>query len=294
MHNGRLSQAFTVMCKGNATAGECAGHMRCACSSCYHVSGASHGPSSPSLYPSLAYLVLPSLAATVSECQLVWQRLDLMLVGRVKRKMMQITRRRNTFPSFAVQNVKMESLLLQSCWRGRGHEGHEGGWTTVFVVCCKKLFKLFGQPKLDSRKLKARDFLIVLFGLRTDKLMLLLPAKAWNYISIYLCYICLCLCVCLLCISIWQPSLRIGLADVGRFLAVLPLPLSLSAPLPSPALAPFPLPWGQSAFFQSFFRHIDKLGTIQFFGFTCGFLVLSPRCFCCAHLKAGWQLYRGC
>lgn len=54
-----------------------------------------------STYPALAYLVLPSLAAAVSECQLVWQRLELMLVGRVKRKMMQITRRRNTFPPFS-------------------------------------------------------------------------------------------------------------------------------------------------------------------------------------------------
>lgn len=253
MHNGRLSQAFTVMCKGNATAGECAGHMRCACSSCYHVSGASHGPSSPSLYPSLAYLVLPSLAATVSECQLVWQRLDLMLVGRVKRKMMQITRRRNTFPSFAVQNVKMESLLLQSCWMGRGHEGHEGGWTTVFVVCCKKLFKLLGQPKLDSRKLKARDFLIVLLGLRTDKLMLLLPATAWNYIS-YISVLYMPVFVCVFIVYIHMATIiahRLSWRwPISSRSPSTPIPLSPSA-IPGPC--PFPLAVRPIGFFPKLF-----------------------------------------
>lgn len=115
------------------------------------------GPLPPSLYPSLAYLVLPSLAAAVSECQLVWQRLDLMLVGRVKRKMMQITRWRNTFPSSAVQNVKMESL---QSWRRGGGEVvlHEGGWTTVFVVGCKKLFKLFRAAQTRLEKIKSKRF----------------------------------------------------------------------------------------------------------------------------------------
>lgn len=185
-------------------------------------------PLSPCLTP--AYLVLPLLAAAVSECQLVWQRLELMLVGRVKRKMMQITRRRNTFPPFcllpfpcsaACENGISSAAVMEQVGGGEG----VGGWTTVFVVCCKKLFKLFGAAQTRLEKIKSERFSYRFSWLASwqvdasaasDSMKLYISYIAVVYMPVFAC---VCACVCVLCLAIWQPLLRIGLADVGRFLA---------------------------------------------------------------------------
>lgn len=106
-----------------------------------------------------------------------------MLVGRVKRKMMQITRRRNTFPplsllplpcSAACENGISSAAVMEQVGGGEG----VGAGQLFLSFAVKSCLNFSGLPKLDSRKLKARDFLIVFLGLRADKLMLLLPATA--------------------------------------------------------------------------------------------------------------------
>lgn len=128
--------------------------------------------------------------------------------------------------------------------RDRERAGRDN-WPTVFVVCCKKQFKLLGS--LDStrlEKIKSKRF-SYRFSWLTSWQVDACPAS--NSMKLYIIYIWgvynmpVLVWVSTVYISIWQPSMRIGLADVGRFRAVYPLtpsPLPLTPLHPSLPLLP--------------------------------------------------------